>query len=51
MISIFSADLDPNISEVTVNYTLFKKDPRDMERNRTVPDVAPEAKEQAARVP
>lgn len=51
VISVFSTDLDPAISEVTVNYTLFKKDPREMERNRTVPNVAPEARAEAAKLP
>ena len=49
VISLLSSDLDPNVSEVTVNYTLFKKARDEMERNRNVPNVAPEAREQAAR--
>lgn len=47
VISMFSSDMDPRISKVTVNYTLFKKNPREMERNRAVPNVAPEAREEA----
>jgi cytochrome c oxidase assembly protein subunit 11 len=51
VISMFSSDLDTTISEVTVNYTLFKKDPREMQRNRVVPNVVPDTTAQTARVP
>jgi cytochrome c oxidase assembly protein subunit 11 len=47
VIALLSSDLDPQVSEVTVNYTLFKKARDELERNRDIPNVAPEAREQA----
>lgn len=40
VISILSADLNPEVEQVTLHYTLFPKDKAEMERNRTVPNVA-----------
>jgi cytochrome c oxidase assembly protein subunit 11 len=43
VISILSADLNPDVEQVTLHYTLFEKDPKTMERNRNLPNVAQNA--------
>ncbi len=40
VISVLSADMDPEVEQVTLHYTLFEKNPEDMEKNRAVPNVA-----------
>lgn len=40
VISVLSADMDSEIEQVTLHYTLFEKNAEDMEKNRTVPNVA-----------
>jgi cytochrome c oxidase assembly protein subunit 11 len=39
VISVLSNDLDPDVEQVTLHYTLFAKDPKEMERNRIIPNV------------
>ena len=40
VISILSADLNPEVEQVTLHYTLFEKDKSEMEANRKEPNVA-----------
>lgn len=40
VISVLSADMDPEVENVTLHYTLFEKNPEDMEKSREVPNVA-----------
>ncbi|MCB9358116.1 MAG: cytochrome c oxidase assembly protein [Calditrichaeota bacterium] len=40
VISVLSADMDSQVEQVTLNYTLFEKNPEEMEKNRQVPNVA-----------
>ena len=40
VVSVLSADLDPDVEQVTLNYTLFEKSPEEMEQNRKLPNVA-----------
>jgi cytochrome c oxidase assembly protein subunit 11 len=49
VISMLSSDLNPDVQQVTLHYTLFTKDPKEMERNRIVPNVVQEDKPVAAK--
>lgn len=40
VVSILSADLNSDIEQVTLHYTLFEKNPEEMELNRKLPNVA-----------
>jgi cytochrome c oxidase assembly protein subunit 11 len=40
VISILSADLNPDVEQVTLHYTLFEKDRAEMEKDRKEPNVA-----------
>ena len=40
VISILSADLNPDVEQVTLHYTLFEKEKENMEQDRKLPNVA-----------
>jgi cytochrome c oxidase assembly protein subunit 11 len=40
VISVLSSDLDPDVEQVTLHYTLFQKDPKEMQKNRIIPNIA-----------
>ena len=40
VISILSADLNSEVEQVTLHYTLFEKNPEEMEKDRDLPNVA-----------
>ena len=40
VISVLSADMDPEVEQVTLHYTLFEKNPETMEKNREIPNIA-----------
>lgn len=40
VISLLSSDLDPGVEQITLNYTLFQKTREEMEKGRTIPNVA-----------
>lgn len=40
VVSVLSADMDPEVEQVTLHYTLFEKNAEEMELNRKLPNVA-----------
>jgi cytochrome c oxidase assembly protein subunit 11 len=40
VISVLSADMDAEVENVTLHYTLFEKNPEEMEKKREIPNVA-----------
>jgi cytochrome c oxidase assembly protein subunit 11 len=40
VISILSADLNPDVEQVTLHYTLFEKEKDEMQKSRDLPNVA-----------